>query len=57
MSNKWILLAYAVLFFAVVFNYDSYSDNTYLVALAGVTLSVAGIGAWVWSVQPKRDKE
>ena len=57
MSNKWILLAYAVLFFAVVFNYDSYSDNTYLVALAGVTLSVAGIGAWVWSAQPKRDKE
>jgi len=47
MNNNWILLAYAVLFFAVVSRYGSYSDNTYLVALAGVTLSVAGVGAWV----------
>jgi len=57
MSNKWILLAYAVLFFAVISSYESYSDNTYLVALAGVTLSFAGVGAWVWSAQPKRGKD
>lgn len=56
MSNKWILLAYAALFFGIVSTYDSYADNTYLVALAGITISVAGVGAWLWSVQPKRDK-
>ena len=56
MSNKWILLAYAALFFVVVSAYDSYADNTYLVALAGITLSVTGVGAWLWSVQSKKDK-
>ncbi len=57
MSNKWILLAYAALFFGVVSAYDSYADNTYLVALAGITLSVTGVGAWLWSVQSKKDKD
>jgi hypothetical protein len=57
MSNKWILLAYAALFFGVVSAYDSYADNTYLVALAGITLSAAGVGAWLWSVQSKKDKD
>ena len=56
MSNKRILLAYAALFFGVVSAYDSYADNTYLVALAGITLSVTGVGAWLWSVQSKKDK-
>jgi len=56
MSNKWILLAYAALFFGIVSTYDSYADNTYLVAFAGVAISVAGVGAWLWSVQPKNDK-
>lgn len=57
MSNKWILLAYAALFFGVVSGYELYSDNTYMVALAGVTLAVLGVGAWLWSVQPKKDKD
>ena len=57
MSNKWILLAYAALFFGVVSAYDSYADNTYLVALACITLSAAGVGAWLWSVQSKKDKD
>jgi len=56
MSNKWILLAYAALFFGIVSTYDSYADNTYLVALAGVTLTVLGVGAWLWSVQPKKTR-
>ena len=56
MSNKWILLAYAALFLGVVSAYDSYADNTYLVAIAGITLSVTGVGAWLWSVQSKKDK-
>jgi len=57
MSNKWILLAYAALFFGVVSGYELYSDNTYMVALTGVTLAVLGVGAWLWSVQPKKDKD
>jgi hypothetical protein len=56
MSNKWILLAYAALFFGVISGYEIYADNTYLVALAGITLSVAGVGAWLWSIQSKKDK-
>ena len=54
MRNKWILLSYALFFFVLVSSYDSYSDNTYLVAIAGALLSVVGVGAWVWSVQPKK---
>jgi len=57
MRNKWILLGYAALFFVVVSNYDSYSDDTYLVAFAGVILTATGVGAWLWSVQPRRDKK
>lgn len=57
MSNKWILAGYAVLFFVVVSNYELYAENTYLVVLAAAVLSIAGIGAWVWSVQPKKKDE
>jgi len=56
-SNKWILAGYAVLFFVVVSNYELYAENTYLVVLAAAVLSIAGIGAWVWSVQPKKKDE
>ena len=54
MRNKWILLSYALFFFVIVSSYDSYSGNTYSVAIAGALLSVVGVGAWVWSVQPKK---
>jgi uncharacterized membrane protein YphA (DoxX/SURF4 family) len=54
MRNNWILLSYALFFFVIVSSYDSYSDNTYSVAIAGALLSIVGVGAWVWSVQPKK---
>jgi uncharacterized membrane protein YphA (DoxX/SURF4 family) len=54
MRNKWILLSYALFFFVIVSSYDSYSDNTYSVAISGALLSIVGVGAWVWSVQPKK---
>lgn len=57
MRNRWILLGYLVLFFALVSLYDAYKDNVYVVALVAVILSFAGLAAWVWSVQPgKEDK-
>jgi len=57
MSKRRILITYLVLFFAVVSSYDLYAENVYLVALAGITLMVAGLAAWVWSVQPGKDGE
>lgn len=56
MRNQWILYGYLAFFFTVVSSYDLYSDNTYLVALAGISLGVVGLIAWVWSIQPKKDK-
>jgi general stress protein CsbA len=50
-----ILLGYLVFFFFVVSGYEKYSDNVYLVALAGVSLAALGLVAWVWSVQGKKD--
>ena len=55
--NQLILLAYVAIFFSVVGSYQLYSDNTYLVALAGVFLAVSGLIAWVWSVQPEKPKD
>jgi len=58
MKQRRILIGYLVFFFAVVSTYDLYAENTYLVALAAITLMVAGLAAWIWSVQPgPGDKE
>lgn len=57
MRNRWILLGYLALFFAVVGLYDSYKDNDLLVVLAAAILLVTGLLAWVWSVQPGKDKD
>ena len=56
MRNRLILLGYLALFFSAVGSYDLYKDNVYLVALVGVVLMFAGLGAWLWSVQPGKDK-
>ena len=57
MRNRWILVGYALLFFVVVSNYDNFSDNTLFVVLATAVLTITGIGAWIWSVQPNKDKD
>jgi hypothetical protein len=55
MRNRRILLGYLAVFFSVVYFYDSYRDNTLLVILAVTIVSLGGLAAWVWSVQPKKD--
>ena len=55
MRNRWILISYLALFFGVVGLYDSYKENTLLVILAAATILIAGLIAWVWSIQPKKD--
>jgi hypothetical protein len=57
MRNRLILIGYLVLFFGVVSTYDLYKDNVYLVALVAMILMFAGLGAWLWSVQPGKDKK
>jgi hypothetical protein len=58
MRNRRILLGYLAVFFSVVYFYDSYRENTLLVILAVTVISLGGLAAWVWSVQPKKhDKD
>ena len=56
MRNRNILIGYLVLFALVVGLYDSYKENDLLVVLAASIILVAGLAAWVWSIQPKKDK-
>jgi hypothetical protein len=56
MRNRWILIGYLALFFGVVSLYDSFKDNNFLVFLAVAIILIAGLLAWVWSVQPDKDK-
>jgi hypothetical protein len=55
MRNRWILIGYLALFFGVVGLYDSYKENTLLVIVAAAIVLIAGLIAWVWSIQPKKD--
>jgi hypothetical protein len=55
MRNRWILIGYLTLFFGVVGFYDSYKENTLLVILAAAIILIAGLLAWIWSVQPNKD--
>ena len=57
MRNKLILIGYFALFFGFVSGYDLYKDNVYLVALVAVVLMFAGLGAWLCSVHPGKDKK
>jgi len=56
MRNRWILIGYLALFFGVVGLYDSYKENTLLVIVAAAIILIAGLIAWVWSIQPNKDK-
>ena len=55
MRNRWILIGYLALFFGVVSFYDSYKSNTLLVIVASAIILIAGLIAWVWSVQPMKE--
>jgi hypothetical protein len=56
MRNRLILLGYLALFFILVSSYDLYKENVYVVAVVALFLMFAGLGAWLWSVQPGKDK-
>jgi hypothetical protein len=56
MRNRLILLGYLALFFILVSSYDLYKENVYVVAIVALFLMFAGLGAWLWSVQPGKDK-
>jgi hypothetical protein len=56
MRNRWILIGYLALFFAVVSFYDFYKGSTLAVILAAATILITGLLAWVWSVQPNKEK-
>jgi VanZ family protein len=56
MRNRLILLGYLALFFILVSSYDLYRENVYAVAIVALCLMFAGLGAWLWSVQPGKDK-
>ena len=53
MSNRLILLAYAVVFFALVSTYDNYKDNLALVLVAVVVITFGGLIAWLISIRGK----
>jgi hypothetical protein len=54
MRNRWILLGYLSLFFVVVSSYEAYKQNDLLVILAAAIILIGGMGAWIWSIQPKK---
>jgi hypothetical protein len=56
MRNRLILLGYLVLFFGVVSLYDTYKDNDLAVILAATIILITGLLAWVWSIQPNKEK-
>jgi hypothetical protein len=55
MRNRWILIGYLALFFGVVSLYDGYKENTLVVIVAAAIVLIAGLFAWVWSIQPKKE--
>ena len=57
MRNRLILVGYLALFFTLVALYELYKDNVYVVSIVAVVLMFAGLGAWLWSVQPGKDKK
>jgi hypothetical protein len=57
MRNRLILIGYLALFFTLVAFYDLFKDNVYAVAIVAIVLMFAGLGAWLWSVQPGNEKK
>jgi uncharacterized membrane protein HdeD (DUF308 family) len=55
MRNRWILIGYLALFFGVVSLYESFKESTLLVIVAAAIILIAGLIAWVWSVQPNKE--
>ena len=55
MRNRWILVGYLIVFFTVIWFYDSYRDNILLVILATAIITIGGLVAWVWSIQSGKD--
>jgi hypothetical protein len=55
MRNRWILAGYLIVFFTVIWFYDSYRDNILLVILATAIITIGGLVAWVWSIQSGKD--
>lgn len=51
MKNRLILVAYLAMFFGLVNSYDLYSENVYLVALAGALILIGGLIAWLFSIR------
>jgi len=51
MRNRLILVAYLAMFFGLVGFYDLYSENIYLVALAGALILIGGLIAWLFSIR------
>ncbi len=56
MRNRWILIGYLALFFTVVSFYDTYKENDLAVFLAAAIILITGLLAWVWSIQPNKEK-
>ena len=57
MRNRLILIGYLALFFTLVAFYDLYKENVYVVAIVAIVLMFAGLGAWLWSVQPGNERK
>jgi hypothetical protein len=57
MRSRLILLGYLTLFFTLISSYELYKENVYVVAIVAIVLMFAGLGAWIWSVQPGKDKK
>jgi hypothetical protein len=57
MRNRLILIGYLALFSTLVAFYDLYKENVYAVAIVAIVLMFAGLGAWLWSAQPGKDKK
>ena len=57
MRNRLILIGYLALFFTLVAFYDLYKGNVYAIATVAIVLMFAGLGAWLWSVQPGNEKK
>ena len=49
-------MGYLALFFTVVSFYDLYKDSDLLVVLAATVILIGGMAAWIWSVQPGKEK-
>ncbi len=51
MKNRIILVTYLAMFFGLIGFYDLYSENVYLVALAGALILIGGLIAWLFSIR------